>query len=166
VTIFIDHYCRLGFIYLQQQLTSKEAVHTKKAFECFASTPGENVLHYHMDNGRFANKTFCQTISKKRQTIFFCGIKSHRQNGVAEQRMRELQENSNTMLLHAQHQWQDAIDKHLWSCELCMANDIHNNNSPLEKFSGTNSSPIPSTFSSCQLSYLCNRWDNKTRAKD
>jgi transposase InsO family protein len=104
-TIFVDHYSRLGYIYLQQQLTSEETVQAKKAFETYAATYGVNILHYHADNGRFADKAFRQAISEKGQTISFCGVNAHWQNGVAERRIRELQENANTMLLHARRRW-------------------------------------------------------------
>jgi transposase InsO family protein len=147
-TIFVDHYRRLGFIYLQQQLTSEETVNAKKAFKTYAATYGVKILHYHADNGRFADKAFRQAISEKGQTISFCGINAHWQNGVAERRIRELQENANTMLLYAQRRWPDAINKHLWPYMLRMANNIHNNvpikdekDSPLEKFSGTKIAP-------------------------
>lgn len=77
VTIFVDHYSRLGYVYLQQQITSEETVNAKKAFETYAATYGVNIIHYHADRGRFANKAFCQAISKKGQTISFCGINAH-----------------------------------------------------------------------------------------
>jgi hypothetical protein len=39
-TIFVDHYSRLGYIYLQQNLTSDETIKAKQAFEAFAHTHG------------------------------------------------------------------------------------------------------------------------------
>jgi hypothetical protein len=147
-TIFVDHYSKLGYVYLQQQLTSKETVNAKKAFKTFATTHGVDILHYHADIGRFADKAFHQAISEKGQTISFCGINAHWQNGVAERRIRELQENANTMLLHAQWRWPDAINKNLWPYALRMANDVHNNvllrdreDSPMELFSGMRITP-------------------------
>ena len=32
-SIFVDHYSKFGFVYLQKTLSSEETVHVKKAFE-------------------------------------------------------------------------------------------------------------------------------------
>ena len=43
-------------------------------------------------------------ISKK-QNLTFAGVNTHHQNGIAEQRIRELQETTRAMLIHASKQW-------------------------------------------------------------
>ena len=62
----------------------------------------------------------------------------------AERRIRELQAHAHTMLIHAQAQWPNAIDTHLWPYALRMANDILNitplistKKVPLQLFSST-----------------------------
>ena len=55
-----------------------------------------------------------------------CGINVHHQNGKAEKRIRDLQERTRTMLLHAIHQWPGAITLHLWPYDLQIANEIRN----------------------------------------
>ena len=89
-TIFVDHYSDLSYVHLQETLSSNETVQAKHAFEAFARKHHVQVLHYHADNGRFADNLFMQDVSKQQQTISFCGVNSHFQNGQAEKRIRDL----------------------------------------------------------------------------
>ena len=57
-TIFVDHYSRFSFCYLQESLTSADTLKAKHAFEQFCGSHGVQVLHYHADNGRFADNAF------------------------------------------------------------------------------------------------------------
>ena len=101
-------------MHLQRALTSKETVEAKQAFEAFAATHGVTIKHYHADNRRFQDKLFHQAIHEERQTLSFCGINAHFQNRVAEKRIRDLQDNARTMLLHAHRRWEDAVTINLW----------------------------------------------------
>jgi hypothetical protein len=38
---------------------------------------------------------------QQQQTISFCGVNAHFQNGIAEKIIRDIQEQARTMLLHA-----------------------------------------------------------------
>jgi len=143
-TVFVDHYSKLSYIHLQQTLTSEDTVNAKKAFENYATTYGVTILHYHADNGRFADNAFRQHLKDNNQTITFCGVNAHWQNGVAEKRIRDLTENARAILLFAQRRWPDAITPNLWPYALRMANMVHNHvplrgrrESPLELFSST-----------------------------
>jgi hypothetical protein len=68
-----------------------------------------------------------QAIKDAGQTITFCGVNAHFQNGVAERRLRSLQDQARTMLIHSQHRWPTAINAHLWPYALRTANEIFNN---------------------------------------
>ena len=48
------------------------------------------------------------------QTITFCSVSAHHQNGIAERRIRDITENARTSLLHAAHRWPKAIAANLW----------------------------------------------------
>ena len=91
-----------------------ETVLAKGAFEWYAALHGVTVLHYYADNGRFADNKFRKSIDKTRgQTLTFCGVNAHFQNGVAKRRIRELQDHAHTMLIHANKRWLHAINTHL-----------------------------------------------------
>jgi hypothetical protein len=57
------------------------------------------VKHYHADNGRFAENLFMSAVAESGQTISFCGVSAHFQNGIAEKRIRDLSEQARKQLL-------------------------------------------------------------------
>jgi hypothetical protein len=113
-TVFVDHYSRWSYVHYQKSTSGDETVDAKRAFERLAGSHGVKVLHYHGDNGRFAENLFMQEIVRCGQTISFCGVNAHFQNGIAERRIRELQDQARTNLVFAQHRWPAAISSHLW----------------------------------------------------
>ena len=100
-TFFIDQFSDLSFVFLQKSLTAEETVKAKLAFEAYSSTIGVNILHYHADNGRFIDNLFIDNIKQNNQSISFCGVGAHHQNGRAEKRIRDLRDSARKMLLHA-----------------------------------------------------------------
>jgi hypothetical protein len=139
-TVFVDHFSRMSYVHLQESLTSADTVEAKEAY---AINMGVRIQHYHDDNGRFADNGFMNAVKKQQQTISFCGVNAHFQNGVAEKRIRDLQEQAHTMLLHAKSRWSEVISIHLWQYALRSANhliqvtpDKEDGTPPLERFSG------------------------------
>jgi hypothetical protein len=86
-TVFIDHYSGLGYVHLQKSMSAEETVEAKQAFKRYAHAHGLLIRHYHPDNGRFANNRFQQGVQDQGQTLSFCGVNAHFQNGVAEGRI-------------------------------------------------------------------------------
>lgn len=143
-TVFVDHFSRYTYVHLQQQLTGEETVKAKEAFELHMKTLGVTVRHYHADNGRFADNAFLKAVAQGRQTISFCAVNAHWQNGIAEKAIRDLREMARTQLLHALSSWPSAVDISLWSYSLRYAATIRNNvpmtnqkRTPLELVSGS-----------------------------
>ena len=141
-TIFVDHFSGLSFVHLQKGSTVEETIEGKQSFERYAKTHGVAIKHYHADNGIFEAKGFQNALAMVGQTITFCGVNAHHQNGRAEKKIRDLQELARTMLLHAKQRWPKAINHHLWPYAVKMGNDISNRApaisdgiSPIEKFS-------------------------------
>jgi hypothetical protein len=147
-TVFADHWSGLSYVHLMTSLNGDETIEAKQAFERFAAAHGVRVQHYHADNGRFAEQKFLDSVKHSNQTISFCGVGAHHQNGIAERRIKDLTESSRTMLLHAQHRWPKTITANLWPQALKHAVNIRNaiprelnGSSPLSKFSGTDIQP-------------------------
>ena len=108
-----------------------------------AKDMGVRIHHYHADNGRFTDKGFIQDCQKQHQGITYCGVNAHVQNGIAEKKIWDLQEQMRAMMLHALRKWSSMLSVHLWPYGLCTANNICNstphkgsNISPIELFSG------------------------------
>ena len=125
-TAFVDHYSRLSYVHLQQSTSAEETLQAKLAFERCAAQHGVVIKHYHVDNGIFADSKFTQAVEEAGQTLSFCGVNAHHANGVAERRIRELQDRARTVLIHANRRWPAAINAHLWPCALREANDRWN----------------------------------------
>ena len=143
-TIFADHFSGLSFVHVSRGTTADETIEAKQAFEAYAATMGVVIKHYHADNGRFAERAFMDNVHQAGQTITFCGVGAHHQNGVAERRIRDLTEHACTMLLHASHRWPKAINAHLWPYALRLAAHIRNHvprqaegGIPIQIFSGS-----------------------------
>jgi hypothetical protein len=100
-TIFIDHNLRLKYVHLMTRLTSEETIEAKQAFEHFAEQHGVRILHYHCNNGQFADNAFKNSCSAKGQQLTFCGVNVQFQNGITEKAIRDLRESARKQLLHA-----------------------------------------------------------------
>ena len=88
---------------------------------------GVRVTHYHADNGLFDTKAFKASVTKAQQTLSFCGVNAHHQNGKAEQRIKDVTEGARTSLLHAAHRWPKAVSPLL--CPAALKNYVNLKNS-------------------------------------
>ena len=152
-TVFVDHASDLTYVHLMHGLTTEETLEAKHEFERFAQRHGVTVQHYHCDNGRFADKEFINDVKNALQTISFCGVGAHHQNGIAERRIRDLTESARTMILHAAHRWPKTITANLWPQAVKHATNIRNalprNNktkSPISIFSNSDVEPNTKHF--------------------
>jgi hypothetical protein len=82
-------------------LTLDQTILSKHAYKRFLSSIGVASKAYHADNGRFADKGFRDNCITCNQVITFCGVGSHHQNGIAEQKIKKLTLGGQTLLLHA-----------------------------------------------------------------
>jgi hypothetical protein len=143
-TVFVDHFSGLSYVHLQKSTSADEMIEARDCFERYAASKGVRILHYHADNGRFTENKFRQAVADRRQTLSVCGANAYFQNAIAERRIGELHDHARTMLIHARKRWPSAIDTHLWSYALHMANDalhstpnIKRKQIPIEIFSGS-----------------------------
>ena len=108
-TVFVDHYSDLTYVHLMTELNAEKTVEAKRAFERLAASHQVVIKHYHADNGLFDTKAFWSDIKSSNQTMSFCGVNAHHQNGKAERRIRDITTQARTSLLHAAHRWPKAI---------------------------------------------------------
>jgi hypothetical protein len=124
--VYVDQATGYGFVWLQKSISEEETLEGKLAFERHCRSFNVHIKQYHADNGIFASNGWKQSCANEKQSLSFAGVNAHHQNGVAERRIRELQNLARTMLIHAQHRWPDAITTNLWPYALRMANDALN----------------------------------------
>ena len=61
-SVFVDHASDFKYVHMHHHLTTVETIDAKHAFERLAEQHGVQILHYHFDNGRFADKAFVDDI--------------------------------------------------------------------------------------------------------
>ena len=147
-SVFADHVTCFTYVHLHQAMTTQETLDAKHAFERLAHQHAVRIRHYHCNNGRLADRAFMDDVCKAGQTITFCGVGAHHQNGVAERRIRDITESARTMLLHAAHRWPKTITSNLWPQALKHATNVQNalprkgkTQSPISLFSNTTIKP-------------------------
>lgn len=125
-TIFVDQYSRYGYVYPQRTAGAKETMKAKRAFELHMKTFGIKVQAYHADNGIFRANEWLKDCQLNQQRVTFAGVNAHFANGIAERRIRALQDQARTMLIHANHRWPAAISANLWPYAVAFANQSMN----------------------------------------
>jgi hypothetical protein len=161
-TVFVDHFSDFTYVHLMTVMDAAATVEAKQAFERVLRSHGVTALHFHADNGLFDTKLFKSAIDTANQTLSFCGVNAHHQNGKAENRIKIVTEGARTALLHASHRWPAAVNAALWPAALKNYVNLRNSlpteyipqqtvgkqiicaqyhSSPLSKLSGTEVEP-------------------------
>ena len=125
-TVFVDQATRLGYVYLQTSPDADKTLKAVRSFKEFAMSRGVLIKAYHADNGAFKANKWVDHCRANSQALTFAGVNAHHQNGLAERRIRELQDMTRSMLIHANHKWNKAITTNFWPYAMRMANGIMN----------------------------------------
>jgi hypothetical protein len=104
-TTFVDHVSGYIYVHLMKDLTLPETLLAKMVFEKLCARADQSVKHYHADNGRFSDTVFLAACNKLNQTIEFCGVGAHHQNGIVENRNKQLTQIARVLLLHGMRMW-------------------------------------------------------------
>ena len=110
-TVFLDNFSRYSYMYLQQTASSEETIEGKHAFESMIASHGIIIEQYHAYNGIFRANSWvqhCQEHANQHLTTY-TRVDDHHTNGLAERRIRDIQDNVRAMILRAQHKWLEAI---------------------------------------------------------
>ena len=122
-TTFVDHVTNYVYVHLIKDFTQRETLLAKRAYEKLMSRAGHTVKAYHADNGRFSEDAFLASCNEKDQTLTLCGVGAHHQNGIIENRNKQLTLTARTLLLHAMRFWPGMIDTMFWPFALLAAAD-------------------------------------------
>jgi hypothetical protein len=110
-----------------RNLSLEETLLGKHTYERFLFSIEVTAKAYHADNGRFADKGFKDDCTMSNQSITFCGVGGHHQNGIAEHKIKELTLGTQTLLLHAKRMLPDNISTILLPFALKCTEDRLNN---------------------------------------
>ena len=140
-TGFFDNHSGYSFSSLQTSLDGDQTLAAKHAFESHAATCGVKIEKYRADNGRFAEKSFRDDVKHAQQTINFCAVGAHHQNGIIERHFQKLSSQARIILLHAKRHWPAMISVILWPFAYKYAELLYNNldvdvrgRSPIQRF--------------------------------
>ena len=145
-TVYVDQSSGYGYVHLQKGTTAEETLEGKKAFEMTCEKNGVRVSNYHADNGIFRANEWRRECARKGQGLTFSGVNAHHTNGLAERRIRSLQDLARSMLIDVHRKWGISATASLWPYAILMANDTLNQTpnmsdetkrSPLQTFSNT-----------------------------
>jgi len=170
-TGFIDHFSGYSYSALQTSLDGDQTLAAKNNFETHANTFGIKIKSYRADNGRFAEKSFLDAVKQGQQSIDFCAVGAHHQNGVIERHFQTLSSKARTLLLHAKRHWPTMITVVLWPFAYKYAELLYNNfhvdeegYSPIQKFSGqVEQIPLPDIHTwGCPCYVLDSNLQNKS----
>jgi transposase InsO family protein len=126
-TVYLDQATRLGYVHLQKSATADETLEGKEVFEAYARGHWVAIRAYHADNGMFCAHKWVDCCRLAKQGLTFAGVSSHDENGIAERRIKELQDLARTMLINANWRWEMSVKAHLWPCAVRMASKQVNN---------------------------------------
>ena len=126
VTMCVDQATRLGHVNLQADVTVETTLKGKQDYERHASSHGITIRGHHADNGIFKAKGWVNDCNEKNQSLTFAAINAHHQNGMAERRIRQLQDQARSMMTFSASRWPKCIDTALWPYDIMIANDSTN----------------------------------------
>ena len=113
-TVSVDHVSEYTHVALMRDLTLDETLLAKTSFERLANDREVAIKAYRADNGSFAGKGLHIAVQDSNQTITFCAVKCHHQNGIVERNIKELTLIARTLLLHAILHWPFYTTTMMW----------------------------------------------------
>ena len=115
VSLFVDSVSKKVFVEFQRSTGAKETVKSKHNIERQSRDAGVKIKSFRADNGIFKAAEFKTDLEMNDQSISFCGVGAHHQNGVAERFIRTFIERARTVLLNAHARWPGKLDMELWT---------------------------------------------------
>jgi hypothetical protein len=113
-TTIVDHVSDYVYVHLMRNLSLEETLIAKRSWEKILHFAGRNAKHYQADNGRFADQEFLDDCTNHNQSLTFCGVGAHHQNGIVEGKNKVLTQGARTLLLHGMRMWSNIINSMFW----------------------------------------------------
>ena len=92
ITLFVDSISIKLFAESQENTGAKETLVAKYSIEREAKTCGISIKAFRKDNGIFKAVVFKADLTNHDQSITYCGVGAHHQNGVIERNMKNMVE--------------------------------------------------------------------------
>ncbi len=145
-SFWVDHYSQFVYVTMHESKRTEELVKSKLEFEDFASRYGVRIKSIRADNGVYTTRLFQESCQRQQQTLTFCAVGAHWQNGIAERFIGSITRRARTILLHAMARWPSIMTEDMWTFAVRHAVNFHNssirrdrNKSPYHMFTGQES---------------------------
>jgi hypothetical protein len=126
VSFWVDHMSKFVYATFHASKAAEELVASKTEFEGWAARFNIKITNIRADNGVYSAKLFKDACDKQQQSLTFCGVGAHWQNGIAERFIGTITERAHTILLHAMAKWPDVIKEDMWPFAIRHAIQFHN----------------------------------------
>lgn len=89
-TLIFDSVSTLMHVHHQASICTADTLQSKYSFDCVAALAGLNILGYRAGKYIFNSDDFIDDCNSQDQSLNFCGVSVHHQNGVAERELFRL----------------------------------------------------------------------------
>ncbi len=104
--MFVDHVSNYIYVHLMKDFTINETLLAKLAFKKLCAKANCSVKHYQADNGQLFDE-FLAACNNLNQTVEFCEVGAHHQNGIIKNRNKQLTQTARGM-------WPQMDDQMFW----------------------------------------------------
>jgi hypothetical protein len=91
-----------------------ETLPAKLAFKKLCAKADCSIKHYQADVRQFSDKEFLAACNNLNQAIEFCGVGAHHQNGIIENRNKQLTQTARVLLLDGMRMRPQMVDQMFW----------------------------------------------------
>ena len=102
INLFVDHTTDYTYGRLMRSLYLENTLGRNKDFEKLVRRSDNSVKRYHAENGSYTDNGFMASLDANNQTITFCGVGAHHQNGIVERRIWTVTKIARTIIFHSQ----------------------------------------------------------------
>lgn len=107
VSFWVDHMSTFVYVTFHASKAATELVKSKTEFEQFVAKYNVRIQSIRADNGVYSTQLFRDSCTKHQQTLTFCAVGAHWQNGIAERFIGTITQHARTILLQAMAKWPD-----------------------------------------------------------